>query len=98
MKMGEAKFSCCTFEGVTKIVALSSGDSKQIIINAFGITLEENQDIIISDIVSEALIDSKDLFSLVCSLRLPTDLKFIVRSRFPHSIITKFSLFCLPRN
>lgn len=91
--MAEIKFCCCSFDGSpSRLIALQAGDSKNEIINAFNIFLCENEDIIVADEISGAIVDTSSLFTLVSSLRCPTDLKFTVQSRFPLKIIAIVSL------
>lgn len=78
--MAEMLFACCFYGQKQKLVALHPGDSKKNLVEAFGISLENSEDIIIADQQSGASVESKDLFNLVSSLRCPTDLKFVVQS------------------
>lgn len=80
--MAGAKFCCVEFEEISKIVRLQTGDAKETLISAFHIILNANEEILISDQQSGALIGSCDLFDLVSSLQRPTDMKFVVQSRF----------------
>lgn len=80
--MAEIKFCCCMFAGISRLVSLQAGDCKYKICEAFGIVLNENEEILVTDQVSGSIVSTMDLFELISSLQSPTDLKFNIHSRF----------------
>lgn len=80
--MAGVKFCHVSFKEFSKIIPLPPGDSKKVLIEAFKIELQRNEDILISDEQTDAIIASKDLFDLISSLQRPTDMKFVVQSMF----------------
>lgn len=64
------------------MIPLQPGDSKPVILRALGLVLKEQEDILITDQDSGAVVCTSDLFNLISSLRSPTDMKFIVQSKF----------------
>lgn len=89
--MAGAKFCWVIFDEISKIIPLKPGDARDSLISSLNIVLNANEDIIISDQQTGALIDSNNLYDLISSLQRPTDMKFFLQSRF-RSIQTDFFL------
>lgn len=81
--MTDLKFCCVYHEEMPKMIALRPGDSREAIIKAFGLILRDYEDIFISDRETGSIIEGTDLFDLISSLQRPTDMQFMVQSRFP---------------
>lgn len=80
--MSGPKFCCLTFEEITRIILINSENCKETIKHMFGIHLQENEDIIIKEKVSQGIVEISDLYGLISSLNNPTELQFIIESMY----------------